>query len=163
MQRHSGGKSSFIALHEPFAKKSWIDKVTQEGTEIVVEYRLDGKSVTDRIRIDDGSITVRSTAGWQYSSGEQKTGSVLAYDNTNGKWRLQLDHNAPKVDYVRLDLPGGSTRYYGVASVDGKWLQLQDDPGFSLEAEHLKFYTFPHDEYRGVLKYTLFEKTAASR
>lgn len=158
MLRHTGGKSSFVALHEPFATKSWIDKVSQKGTEIVVEYRLDGKSVTDRIRMDEGSVTVRSTAGWAYSSGAQKTGSVLAYDHTDGKWRLQLDRNAPKVDFIRLDLPGGSTRYYKVAAVEGAWLQLQDDPGFTLDAGYLKFYTFPHDEYRGALKYTLFQK-----
>ncbi|WP_316811656.1 heparinase II/III family protein [Pedobacter heparinus] len=160
MQRHSGGKSSFIALHEPFSTEPWIDKIAQEGAEIVVNYQLDGKSVTDRIGVVDGSITVRSTAGWRYSSGKQQTGAVVAYDNANGKWRLQLDKNVPEVDYVRLDLPGGSTRYYRVLAIDGKWLQLQDDPGFSLEGEHLKFYTFPHDEYRGALKYTLFEKIA---
>lgn len=159
MQRHKGRKSSFLALHEPFSKKTWIDKVSLDGDEIVVWYKLKGKLVTDRISLSNGSINVSSTAGWKYSSGKQQTGMIMAYDRTAGKYKLELDHTAPKVAYVRLDLPGGSTRYYPVVAVDGKWLQLQDDPGFTLEGDRLKFQAFPHDEYQGALRYTLFEKS----
>jgi hypothetical protein len=158
MLRHSGGKSSFVALHEPFSKATWIDKVYQEGEEIVLQYMLDGKTVTDRISASNNGIKVSSTAGWKYDSGKQEAGIITAFDRRAGKYRLQLDRAAPKVDYVRLDLPGGGTRYYRVVAVDGAWLQLQDDPGFTLEGDKLRFQTFPHDEYQGILRYTVFLK-----
>lgn len=158
MQRHSGGKSSFITVHEPFSKAPWIDTVSIEGEEIIVRYQLDGKTRTDRVRLNDHGVSVRSTGGWQYDSGSARSGLIEAFDSSNGKWRLQLDRDAPKVDYVRLDLPGGGTRYYKVVAADGKWLQLQDDPGFSMQGNHLKFHTFPQDEYQGTIRYTIFER-----
>jgi hypothetical protein len=61
------------------------------------------------------------------------------------------------VNYIRIDLPNGSTRYYQVAKSLGKTLELVDDPGFIIEKDgKLKFLTFPHDEYTGQLKFTVF-------
>ncbi|HEU4610029.1 MAG TPA: heparinase II/III family protein, partial [Chitinophagaceae bacterium] len=36
MQRHSGGSSTFIAVHEPFKNSPWIESVTIEGKTIIV-------------------------------------------------------------------------------------------------------------------------------
>lgn len=157
MQRVNGGKSSFIALHEPFSNDAWIDKVSREGEDILVQYKLGGKFVTDRISLLEGSLSVHSTAGWKYDSGKKQSGRVLAFDSSAGKYRLQLERAVPKVDYIRLDLPGGNTRYYRVIAADGNWLQLQDDPGFTVVGDRLKFFTFPHEEYQGELRYTFFE------
>lgn len=158
MLRHAGGKSSFIAIHEPFSAKPWIDQVSRKETEIVVQYRLGGKNITDRISLNNGAVKVNSTAGWQYESGTQQSGSIEAFEASESSWRLKLDREVLPVDYIRLDLPGGNTRYCQVNKAGGRWVQLQDDPGFTLEGDKLKFHTFPHDTYQGALKYTLFEK-----
>jgi hypothetical protein len=46
-----------------------------------------------------------------------------------------------------------------VTSVNGKKLELADDPGFTLtEGGKLVFHTFPGDKHDGPLGYTLFVK-----
>jgi hypothetical protein len=70
-----------------------------------------------------------------------------------------LDRDSPKINYVRLDLSNGETRYYPVAAVQGKWLELADDPGFTLEKDgKVQFHTFPQDQHAGPLRYTLFSQ-----
>src|SRR5690606_34825513 len=66
MQRHSGGKSRFMAIHEPFRTETWISSVHMEGDVLVVRYLPGGPMVEDRIRLDDGEIRVSSSAGWDY-------------------------------------------------------------------------------------------------
>lgn len=157
MLRHSGKASSFVAVHEPFRNEPWIESVKNEGGSMVVRYILNGAAVEDHISLNDAEITVSSSAGWKYSSGTAHSGKVERLDTANGKWRLQLDKEAPKVNYVRLDLADGETRYYPVAAIDGKWLQLVDDPGFTIGADDkVVFHTFPKDQYEGPLRYTLF-------
>ncbi len=68
MQRHSGGKSRFMAIHEPFRTETWISSVHMEGDVLVVRYLPGGPMVEDRIRLDDGEIRVSSSAGWDYRS-----------------------------------------------------------------------------------------------
>lgn len=61
------------------------------------------------------------------------------------------------MNFVRLDLADGETRYYPVAAVDGKWLEFIDDPGFTIGADgKIVFHTFPKDQHEGPLRYTLF-------
>ncbi len=68
MQRHVGGKSTFIAVHEPFHAETWVDSVQKENNTLVVQYSLNGTMVQDRIILDEGSVQVLSSAGWDYQS-----------------------------------------------------------------------------------------------
>lgn len=159
MLRNSGKASTFLAVHEPFRNEPWIESVENAGNALLIKYKLNGVSVEDRIFITDGQITVSSSAGWKYNSGTARTGKVEGLQTAGGKYRLQLDKDAPKVSFVRLDLSDGSTRYYPVASVQGKTLELVDDPGFTIgESGKIVFHTFPKDQHEGPLQYTLFEQ-----
>ncbi len=159
MVRNSGKASTFLAVHEPFRKEPWIESIQKDGDALVVHYKLNGKAIEDRISIKENQITVNSSAGWNYNSGNAQSGKVEGLQTAGGKYRLQLDNDAPKVDYVRLDLSDGVTRYYPVSSVEGKVLELPDDPGFTMaEDGKVVFHTFPKDQYSAPLRYTLFAK-----
>lgn len=157
MQRHTGGKSSFMTVHEPFNDKPWIESVKSDGNTYRVKYALNGLMIEDRITIKGNDIQVISGSGWAYQSGNELSGKLLGIINEGKKWTLELDRVVPKVNYIRIDLPNGSTRYYQVAKSLGKTLVLDDDPGFIIENDgKLKFLTFPHDDYTGQLKFTVF-------
>ncbi len=158
MQRHSGGASTFIAVHEPFRKSPWIKSVQMDGKLILVRYKLNGAEIEDHITLDDNDVTVTSSAGWNYQSGKALSGQVKTLENKDGKWILELDRQAPEVNYIRLDFSDGGTYHCPVESVHGSRLELKDDPGFSLDKNgKVKFYTFPQDEHDGPLRYTLFD------
>jgi len=160
MQRHSGGKSSFIAVHEPFKSEPWIESVKADGDSYLVKYKLNGLLIEDRITVNGNRTEVVSGAGWNYRSGSEISGNILGFTNNDGKWRLELDRNIPSVGYIRIDLPNSGTRVYQVANVSGKLIELKEDPGFIFENDDkIRFLTFPHDEYKGQLKFTVFDKT----
>ncbi len=157
MQRHTGGKSSFVTVHEPFNEKPWLESVVLEGDSYRVKYALNGLMIEDRITIKGNDIEVISGSGWSYQSGNELSGKLLGINNQGNKWTLELDRVVPRVNYIRIDLPNASTRYYHVAKSIGKTLELDDDPGFIIEKDgKLKFLTFPHDEYTGQLKFSVF-------
>lgn len=157
MQRHSGGLSTFIAVHEPFRNAPRIESVKMKNKVIVVRYTLNSKTIEDHITLDEENVAVTSSAGWKYESGTTLTGKVISLDNEAGKWSLLLDKQAPEVSYIRLDFSGGGTYYCPVKSVHDKRLILKDDPGFTLDENgNVQFYTFPQDQYTGPLRYTLF-------
>jgi len=157
MQRHTVGKSSFVTVHEPFNEKPWIESVKSDGDSYRVKYALNGLMREDRISIKGNQVEVVSGSGWTYQSGNELSGNLLGIINEGNKWTLELDRLVPMVNYIRIDLPNGSTRYYQVAKSLGKTLELVDDPGFIIEKQgKLKFLTFPHDEYTGQLKFTVF-------
>ena len=157
MQRHTGGKSSFVSVHEPFNDKPWLESVELDGDTYRVKYALNGVKLEDRIAIKGNDIEVVSGSGWTYQSGTELSGNLLGIINQGNKWNLELDRVVPKVNYIRIDLPNGSTRYYQIAKSSGKTLELQDDPGFSMDKDgKLKFQTFPHDEHKGQIKFTVF-------
>jgi hypothetical protein len=156
MLRNSGKASTFLAVHEPFRNAPWIESVQNNGGTLIVRYKLNGSAVEDRITLNEGEIAVTSSAGWKYNSGAARSGTVEALETANGKFRLRLDRDAPKVNYVRLDLADGGTRYYPVAAVQGKWLELVDDPGFTISDSKIQFHTFPQDQHPAPLRYTLF-------
>jgi hypothetical protein len=158
MQRHTGKVSTFIAVHEPFRKDPWIKSVETNDGSVFIRYTLNGKAVEDIVKLSDEKIVVTSSAGWNYNSGRALSGKVESLENRDGKWRLLLDRKAPEVNYVRLDLSDRGTRYYPVAGVSGKWLELKDDPGFTIDpvSGMVIFHTFPQDKYAGPLRYTLF-------
>jgi len=164
MQRNSGKASTFLAVHEPFNNAPWIESVQNDRGTLVVRYKLNGTAVEDRVTLDDAGIAVTSSAGWKYNSGTVLSGVVEALESANGKFRLRLDRQAPKVKYVRLDLSDGGTRYYPVAAVNANWLELVDDPGFILEKNgQVQFQTFPQDQHPGPLRYTLFAPSLSGR
>src|SRR5690606_37937460 len=68
MQRHSGGKSRFMAIHEPFRTATWICSVEKEGDVLVARYPLGDTMMEDRIPLNDGGIRLSSSAGWRYQS-----------------------------------------------------------------------------------------------
>jgi hypothetical protein len=157
MQRHSGGSSAFIAVHEPFRNAPWIESVKMEDKVIVVRYKLNGKTIEDHIVLDEEEVAVTSSSGWRYASGTTLTGNVKSLDNNAGKWSVVLDKKAPEVSYVRLDFSDGGTYYCPVNSVHENRLELKDDPGFILEENgNVRFYTFPQEQHKGPLRYTLF-------
>lgn len=163
MQRHSGGSSAFIAVHEPFRNVPWIESVKMKGSAIVVSYKLNGDKVEDYIRLKEEEVSVTSSVGWKYESGTKISGEVKALDNEEGKWSLLLDKEAPKVNYIRLDFLDGGTYYCPVAAVRGNRLELKDDPGFTLDKNgKVEFYTFPQDQHNGPLRYTLFISKTSS-
>lgn len=158
MQRHAGDSSSFIAVHEPFRDNPWISLVSSEGETYVIKYELNGRLVEDRIILNGEDIKVSSGAGWEYSSGISRSGNILSYTMNKGIPKLQVDQEFNNVAYVRLDIQPGGNGYYRVKSVSGKWLELEEDPGFTVKEQgKLKYFTFPHAEFAGPLRYTVFE------
>ena len=159
MQRHSGEKSSFVTVHEPFNKDPWIGSVQKDGDSYRVKYTLNGITIEDRISIIGNDVKVISGSGWSYHSGNELSGELLGINNKGGKWILELDKVVPITNYIRIELPGGGTRYYDVSKSSGKSVELKDNPGFIIDKEgKLKFQSFPHDEYIGQLKFTVFVK-----
>jgi hypothetical protein len=160
MQRHSGGATTFKAVHEPFRKDPWIRSVSMNGNTLTVSYTMDGTPVEDKVTLTEGEVTVTSSAGWTYNMGKALSGKVEALETGGGKWQLLLDRKMPDVKYIRLDIPDGGTRYYKVAEVSGKRIRLSDDPGFTMETGtgRIKFHTFPGDQYTGPLRYTVLIK-----
>ena len=158
MQRHAGGASSFIAVHEPFRKDPWIESVQKEGDKIVVRYKVNGKVVEDRITLNDSEVIVTSSAGWEYQSGTAFSGQVKTVENVNGKMNVLLDREVPKTNYIRFDFADGKKYYWPVAAVNGNRLELEGDPGFTWDGKKVQFHTFPQDEHDGPLGYTLFVK-----
>lgn len=157
MLRHSGGTSTFIAVHEPFGEKPWIHSVTQKDGIIKVRYMLNGSMIEDRIEITGKDVRVNSGAGWKYISGTKITGEVKEVENKNESWNLILDKEIPEASYIRLEFSDGSTYYCPVDSVIGNHILLKDDPGFTLDNEgKVNFYTFPQSRYPGPLRYTIF-------
>ena len=159
MQRNTGGSSSFVAVHEPFQAGPWITSVNSDGDSYVVKYEFEGKLVEDRITLTHNNINVISSGGWEYNSGAEHSGNILSYSRVDGILKLQVDQEFENIKYLRMDIPAGGTRYYRVKSVSGKWLELEDDPGFIMDEKgKLRFFTFPHDEFEGPIRYTVFEK-----
>ena len=136
-----------------------MDQFCTMGDAYLVKYELNGLMIEDRIIVKGNDIGVISGAGWTYRSGKEHSGEVRALEKSNESWSLELDRELPDLVYIRLDLPGGDMRYYPVKSVSGKWIQLEDDPGFTLSDGKARFHTFPHDVYDGPLRYTVFEST----
>ncbi len=156
MLRNSGKPSTFLSVHEPFRNQPWIESVQHLGDAVIIKYKLNGAEVEDRITLKEGEIAVSSSAGWNYNSGTAQKGKVESLQTAGGKYLLELDKEAPKVNFVRLDMPDGGTRYYPVASVNGKSLELVDDPGFTMNSGKVSFHTFPQEQFNGPLNYTLF-------
>lgn len=157
MQRHTGGKSAFISVHEPFQNEPWIESVRAEGDSYLVRYKLNGVMIEDRISLNGNEISVVSGAGWAYHSGKENSGRVNGLEVSGGKWKLELDKELLDVAYVRLEFPDGATLYYPSKHISGKWIQLDNDPGFNMDkAGKIRFHAFPHSEYDGPLKYTVF-------
>ncbi len=160
MQRHEGGKSSFVAVHEPFKNSPWIKSVTAEANTYTITYELEGKPVRDRVRINGDQIEVFSEAGWKYSSGKKIEGGVIDLVMMNGKLVLKADRTVPDVSFIRLDFPNGDTVYCRVSKINGNRIELEEDPGLRMENEgKMRFVTFPHTEYSGKLKFTAFLST----
>lgn len=157
LQRHRGGESSFIAVHEPFAKEPWIKFVDFKDGIIVVKYDLGGRSIEDRIDFKNRNVSVVSNGGWEYNSSQGSSGRLLGYKRNNGLSMLELDKEFTSVNYVRLETPGGRMMYYQVKNVKGNVLELKDDPGFTMDEKgNLKFFTFPHEEVKGPIGFTAF-------
>lgn len=158
MQRNSGGISRFLVVHEPFSEEPWIESVQKRGEVVHIRYRLEGKLIEDEVVLDDdGKISVSSSAGWEYRSGTPHIGTIEGFEAKNGKWTLVLDKEIPQVPYIRLDLADGGTSYYPVSAINGRRVELQSDPGFTMDAEgKMSFYTFPGQVHEGPTRYTVF-------
>lgn len=158
MQRHTGAKSTFVAVHEAFKKETWINSVSIEDGFYIVNYELDGKPIKDRIKIDSEQVEVISEAGWSYKSAGQIKGKILALENRDDQWILKSDREIPETSFVRLDFPGDDTQYYRVKKVIGDQISLTEDPGFRIEDnDKIRFLSFPHHEYTGILNFTIFQ------
>ena len=160
MQRHTGSKSSFVAIHEPFQSKPWIKSVRADSDTYLIDYELNGKNIQDRINLKGDDISLVSSAGWKYSKGKTKLGILNGIKYSGGKLNLELDSSQPDVSHVRLDFPDGLSLYFPARNVSGNVIQLDNDPGFSMDkGGKLRFYTFPHNEYSEPIRYTVFSKS----
>ncbi len=160
MQRHTGKKSSFVAFHEPFQSEPWIKSVRADGDTYLIDYELNGKNIQDRISIKEDEISLVSSAGWKYKKGGAKSGLLKGIQNLSGKWNLELDSDHPEISHVRLDFPDGSSLYFSAENLSRNVVQLQNDPGFSIDTDgKTHFYTFPHNEYSEPVRYTVFSKS----
>lgn len=158
MQRHSGGSSSFVAIHEPFQAIPWINAVRSEGDSFMIKYELNGRIIEDRVTMNGNNVQVVSGAGWRYFTGESYSGNVISYNNDNGTPKLQVDKEFNSLNYIRIDIPGGPKEFHRVKSISGNWLELESDPGFTIsEKGELKYFTFPHSEHSGPIRYTVFQ------
>ena len=68
MQRHTGGASTFIAVHEPFRDNPWIKSIKREGENIWVRYMQDGSEIEDHISLKNNEVEVVSSSGWRSKS-----------------------------------------------------------------------------------------------
>jgi hypothetical protein len=160
MQRHNGNQSSFVAIHEPFKSKPWIKLVRADGDTYLIDYELNGKNIQDRISLKGDEISLISGAGWNYAKGRASSGTVRGLENSGGKHNLELDSSQADVSYVRLDFPDNSSLYFPAKNISGNIIQLDNDPGFSMEkGGKTRFYTFPHNEYSEPVCYTVFSKS----
>jgi hypothetical protein len=160
MQRHNGNQSSFVAIHEPFKSKPWIKLVRADGDTYLIDYELNGKNIQDRISLKGDEISLISGAGWNYAKGRASSGTVRGIENSGGKHNLELDSSQADVSYVRLDFPDNSSLYFPAKNISGNIIQLDNDPGFSMEkGGKTRFYTFPHNEYSEPVCYTVFSKS----
>jgi len=160
MQRHSANKSSFVAIHEPFQSKPWIKSVRADGDTYLIDYELNGKNIQDKITLQGDKISLISNAGWKYTKGRSQSGLLKGIQNFAGKWNLELDSDYSDVSHVRLDFPDGSSLYFPASHISAKVIQLENDPGFSMDsAGKIRFYTFPHNEYSEAVRYTVFSKS----
>src|SRR5690606_19384887 len=116
---------------------------------------LKGKSIQDRISLDEEGIGVTSSAGWEYETGAALSGTVKSLTNEGGKWKLLLDRQIPDVHYIRLNVADGRTYYGAVEAVRNNHLILKEDPGFVFdETNGVRFHTFPKNNPEGGLRYT---------
>ena len=160
MQRHTGNKSSFVAIHEPFQSKPWIKSIRADGDSYLIDYELNGKNIQDRISLNGNEISLISSAGWNYAKGRAKSGILKGTENSGGKHNLELDYAHPDVNHIRLDFPDGSSLYFSARNISGNVVQLDNDPGFSMDNDgKTRFYTFPHSEYSEPVRYTVFSKS----
>ncbi len=160
MQRHEGGKSSFIAVHEPFKDEPWIKSIEAKADSYIITYEHEGKSIQDRVKVNGDKIELVSSAGWKYHSGDEIKGFVTNLVSNNDQWVLKSNRTVPDASFVRLDFPNGDTQFCRVSKVNGDLIELEEDPGLRMEsAEKMRLITFPHTEYNGRLNFTLFNIT----
>jgi hypothetical protein len=159
IQRHSGKTSVFTAVHEPFRDAPWIESIQAINGTLVIRYSLNNKKAEDKVFLNNDEVKVTSSEGWRYYSGGRHSGNVEALEYDDGKWILRLDQKVPEVKYIRLELSDGGTRYYPVRTVRGRLLELEDDPGFTLDKKSgmVSFHTFPQDKHAMPLRYSIFE------
>lgn len=75
----------------------------------------------------------------------------------NDKWVIKADRAVPDVSFIRLDFSNGDILYCRVAKVNGNRIELVEDPGLRMENEEkMRLITFPHTEYSGKLRFTMF-------
>lgn len=153
MLRHTGGRSRFLAVHEPFSRRPTLDVEEQGHSALVVRY--DG--VEDTFRIEPERVRVTSSRGWTYDSGEPLSGAVTSVHRDEG-FALRLDRAVPSTTQVRLTFGGTRSTVYSVAAVDGERLNLADDPGFDYDPAtgRTTFRSFPQEVFDGGLNYTVF-------
>ncbi|MEN6624827.1 MAG: heparinase II/III family protein [Candidatus Sumerlaeia bacterium] len=155
MQRHEGGPSAFEAVYEPFRDAPWIRSVKAEKGQIVVAYTLPGgRSVSDKIKIDDNGLSIVSSAGWKYETGKPVGGAVVALKAAD----LKLDKPAPKASAVRVRF-GNRSFVFPVQSVQGDAVKLAMDSGIEMQSpESAAQVAFPHDKLSGPITWTMYEK-----
>ncbi|MBW7890070.1 MAG: heparinase II/III family protein [Chitinophagaceae bacterium] len=162
MQRCKGGTSTFLAVHEPFRSRPWIDSVKMKGRAVEVYYTLGGKQIKDRLVLNEygEGVMVTSSAGWQYKTGRQISGEVISLKQENGRWVLTLSKQIPKAQlkYIRLTFSDGSTYYCPVKSVHRNKVEMTNEPGFLYGKETgVNSHTFPGNHYEGPLMFTVFK------
>ncbi|HOX39949.1 MAG TPA: heparinase II/III family protein [Candidatus Brocadiia bacterium] len=153
MQRTTGGRSRFAALHVPFKSDEWIKGVSYSDGAFTV--KREGGSET--IRLSDEAVTIESSSGWRYDSGKRIDGIVMSVDRSSG-FAFVADCPVPAAKLVRLDFGGARLVFYRVAKCEGPRFTLLDDPGFEYEngGATAKFVYHPHEELPAPIKWTVW-------
>ncbi|MBN2307660.1 MAG: heparinase II/III family protein [Candidatus Hydrogenedentes bacterium] len=154
MQRHTGGRSAFVAVHVPFRSSPWIEQASVDGGAIRVAYG----GVTDTIRWEGDRLTVASSAGWQYDSGVAVTGGVIALDRDDG-FALRVDGAVPDARLIRLDFGGMRSVVFRVKAVEEGRIVLENDPGFVYDSgdTEARFVYHPHEALAGPVTWAAWE------
>ena len=153
IERHASATSHFRAVHIPFRESPWVDEVRCEnGT-----FTIQRGEWTDTIRWDDQRLTVASSEGWSYDSGEPITGPVVAVE-PGEEFAICTDRDLPKVKSVRLDFGDRRAIVYLVERVEGPRFILADDAGFTYDpgATCTQFVHHPHERIEGPLTWTIW-------
>lgn len=150
MLRHSGEKSTFLAVHAPFRGSPVVESVGMDGATVIVT----SHGAAYAVAWEENALSVRGPS-WEYNSGTPRSGTLRATDGAS----LITDGAAPAASYIRLDFGGQRSIVYAVVETEGNRVTLEHHPGFELTegGKKAQFMYFPGEELPGPVAWTAWE------
>jgi len=114
--------------------------------------------VIDTVQWTEDRVTVASSAGWEYDSGEAVTGTILSVER-DGTPRFLTDGPAPATHLVRVDFADQRRMVFRVEATEDNSFILAEDPGFAYDAgaDAARFLYHPHETLPGPLTWTAWQ------